>query len=259
VAAGPGVTLALLLIAPAWAARAKLLTPTFAWTPGMDVAVVAKSTRGDATWSVRWRVHTEAVPEGLRVWTSDVTRQGEALMYTPMDEPWPPFVVDPRGDIVSVEASEEEARVLRESWGRLVGAFAGATFTESVPIGRTDVRANGLTGWVPASTEVVTAWGGAVPCEPGARRRRCAALTLRLVPAPEATRAALEKLFVATPEIALTGSSVEEALALLTDPRTLVPRSYVAETRQHVEGTTPRGPFAGDATTTTTVTWAPSR
>jgi hypothetical protein len=245
----------LLLAAPLLAGRTKLLTPEFAWPAGMDVWVSASSVRDRHTWSARWRAHTAKVPEGLRVWSTDDGRVGSPMTYSPMGEPWPPFVVDTNGGIVSVEAPEEDARVLRDAWNRLVAGWDGATFTPGEPVRRTEVRASGMTGWAPAPNEVTTEWKGPVPCAEGERKARCAALSSRLSSDPEATRASLASSFVEYPEIVLTRSTVEESLRIVTDPRTLVPRSYVAETVQHVEGTTPKGPFVGDATTTTTVTW----
>jgi hypothetical protein len=247
-----------LLAVPALAARTKLLTPTFAWPAGMDVEVVAVTEvvtepagSGPTTTEERWRVRTEAVADGLRVWTTTLT--GE-----PRDAP---VVVDARGRIVRAEGGDENTR---ERWSRLVETWSGATFEPGEPRTWTEMRALPLLSHALSTTTLTASWDGDVPCSDGERRPKCAALSLVVAPKDDAvTSIARRQLEYARaeqpgflPSLEIRSATLRETLSLVADPATLVPRREVRTSEQVTVGEATTGPVRVVRRATTTVTWA---
>jgi hypothetical protein len=140
------------------------------------------------------------------------------------------------GEIVSVEGSDADARVVREAWNRVVGFWNGVTFTKSEPRTTETSRAVPHLGWEPGPVQVASAWAG--NC-----KGRCVALTLALTPDPARVLDFFQRLQASAPELGGTvaSASLSESLALRTDPETLLPIHRLDTLRVAVEMADPPG------------------
>ncbi|MFZ5479999.1 MAG: hypothetical protein ACOZNI_24755 [Myxococcota bacterium] len=236
------------------AARPRTVSLEFAWPAGLDVPVSSVTVvrteppTAERVIEDRWRVRTEAVPGGLRVWSTEP--DGQRVIGEPL-------VVDAAGGIV--QAPEGGAR---EAWNRLVGSWAGADFAAGEPHEWTDLRALPSLGMVTARVTSRATWEGRVPC-PGQRRARCAALSLVISPSPDQVVKAVrwqlaearrtDPVFPEGFEIA--AATLTESVRLVVDPATLLPWQEIHASEHYTEAT--NGAKAR-TWSTTTVTWARS-
>lgn len=202
--------------------------------------------------SVSWRERSARVEEGLRIWVEEVKEEvpgSECPSYAELS-PFvpPPFVVAENGEIVAVEGSADDARVVREEWNRTVGYWNRTEFTRKEARSVRVRRALPSLGWEPNDVQVTGSYEGPAGC-----KGECSAVALSFAPDDSDVTAYFVALHAAAPQLGGTvgAASLLEAMALETGTATLLPRHRLDTLRVVVSMTEP----PGKATRTVETEW----